>query len=296
MEDQIYKKILFTDKEVGFACTLCQSFERSTLYPVKRHIIQAHFGHAVDFNGSGLWPNCRIPFCKNWCVESKRGHYHCFHCDNIFQSRSRFIDHLSRIPSTNIADPPVLELLKEATDSKEQPIVDTDNEKSKKEVSGDPPVLELSKEATDSKEQPIVDTDSEKSKKKVSGVKVDCTTCGKIMLKKNLQKHINSQHLSNMKCVTREWHHRGSCIDQDHGLYLVSENMSGVQHPIHVQKFIIPGRTPILFCEATKCQERAAAHGISGMGNFECDHLLSTQYLYTTPVNLDTDFLDGLVE
>jgi hypothetical protein len=243
MEDQIYKKFLFTDKEVGFACTLCQSFERSTLYPVKRHIIQAHFGHAVDFNGSGLWPNCRIPFCKNWCVESKRGHYHCFHCDNIFQSRSRFIDHLSKIPSTNIADPPVLELSKEATDSKKQPIADTDNEKSKKEV---------------------------------SGVKVDCTTCGKIMLKKNLQNHINSHHLSNMKSVTREWHHGGSCIDQ---VDLVSKNMSGVQHPIHVQKFIIPGRTPILFCEATKCQERAAAHGISGLGDFECDHLLLTQYL-----------------
>ena len=32
------------------------------------------------------------------------------------------------------------------------------------------------------------------------------------------------------------------------------------------------------------------------MGNFECDHLLSTQYLHTTPVNLDTDVLDGLVE
>ena len=64
----------------------------------------------------------------------------------------------------------------------------------------DPPVLELSKEATDSKKQPIVNTDNDKSKKKVSGVKVDCTTCGKIMLKKNLQKHINSQYLSNMKC------------------------------------------------------------------------------------------------
>lgn len=44
--------------------------------------------------------------------------------------------------------------------------------------------------------------------------------CGKMMSKKNLQKHIDSQHSSNMKCVTRECHHRGSCIDQDNGLYL----------------------------------------------------------------------------
>ena len=80
-------------------------------------------------------------------------------------------------------------------------------------------------------------------------------------------------------------------------MYLVSENMSGVQHPIHVQKLIIPGRTPILFCESKKCQDSFNAHGIAGIEHFECDHLLSTPFFNCMePIELDTCVLYDLVE
>ena len=126
--------------------------------------------------------------------------------------------------------------------------------------------------------------------------KVCCTECGKYMWKKNLETHKRNIHLKNNKGISERRYHRGSCIHPENGIFLISGQLSGVQHPIHVQKCLVPGKKPAMFCEFKGCAYLKAVSSMSGQSSFECDHLLSTQFLKCSePVTLDPAALDHLV-
>jgi len=226
-QDQFTNEYL-SIKEGAFVCTLCQSFKRPAPYPVKRHIIQVHFGHSVEFNGNKFWPNCNVPICKKWCTSNKRGHYHCFHCTKIFPERARLVAHFQQLSDDKSVNTAVIDSVK--TELVDIPKVTelTDDITYQPEMQP-AKVTELTDDIT---YQPDMQPAEIKKTFGTGSNKISCATCHKLILKKNIKKHY-TLHVSKERCVSKEWHHRGSCIDQEQGLYLVNETMSGVQHPIH---------------------------------------------------------------
>ena len=73
----------------------------------------------------------------------------------------------------------------------------------------------------------------------------------------------------------------GSCIDKDHGIYLVSKNIYGLRTPVHVQKLTGVFKSS-LFCGFKVCEVQKTVQSISGNVSYECDHLLAVSNLITT--------------
>ena len=130
----------------------------------------------------------------------------------------------------------------------------------------------------------------------INSKKIRCEFCNLEVWKKNLKKHVERCH-TDSSTRSSERVHQGSCIDPENGIFLVSETLTGIQYPVHVQKYVAPGKTSRLFCESRSCQNKATACGISGIVNFECDHLLSVSQMNKSApeVDLNIGALNDLV-
>ena len=95
MDSERYEEFMSRNEEGYYVCNLCHDFKRTTKFPLKRHINQAHLNHEVTFKGNASWPERNIVLCKQLCA--KLAHFHCFHCTKIFISKERFISHLETL-------------------------------------------------------------------------------------------------------------------------------------------------------------------------------------------------------
>ena len=126
--------------------------------------------------------------------------------------------------------------------------------------------------------------------------KVQCEQCDHPpMHRKNLKTHCKRKHEAIQSPVPDA--HNGVCVDKNHGIYLVSESRTGVQHPIHVQKLWRTNSVAKVFCESRKCMVDKTISDQSGNPNFECVHLRSVSTCSSfTEVDLDVGMLDTLVD
>ena len=76
--------------------------------------------------------------------------------------------------------------------------------------------------------------------------------------------------------------HNVICIDRKLVMFLVAENISGVQYPVHVQKLIGGNCPPKIICESKRCVADKLVNGMSGEPTFECSHLASISNLAST--------------
>ena len=67
---------------------------------------------------------------------------------------------------------------------------------------------------------------------------------------------------------------RTLCVDANRGLYLVSQTLRGVAHPIHVQKITLSGKSASM-CELSNCIDAKRAVGQILRPSYECDHMQS---------------------
>jgi hypothetical protein len=120
-----------------------------------------------------------------------------------------------------------------------------------------------------------------------------CTECGKVVLKKNLRRHVQRQHRSEvssnmLSCVL---------VDKMHGIFMCAKNMQGSLYPVHVQLKLTAGVQEV-FCEDSECQEAVRVAGRCNFAVFQCPHLKSAAFasvLPDSPHLLDA-ILCGLVD
>ena len=138
------------------------------------------------------------------------------------------------------------------------------------------------------------------SKVKVSTTpesRVKRDVCFLELLSKNLARHKRTVHSKATKHINQDRHHRAVCVDASRGLYLVSQTLRGVAHPIHVQKITLPENSASI-CELSKCLDVKKTAARSFRPSFECDHVQSVCYAesYLPNVKLRDDSLDCLVK
>ena len=127
--------------------------------------------------------------------------------------------------------------------------------------------------------------------------RVKCDVCFLELPSKNLARHKRTVHSKSSKHINQDRHHRAVCADGSRGLYLVSQTLRGVVHPILVQTITLP-RNSASICELTKCFDVKKNQVRSFRPSFEYDHVQSVCYAesYLPNVKLRDDSLDCLVK
>ena len=88
--------------------------------------------------------------------------------------------------------------------------------------------------------------------------------CSIMMYKKNLKTHMERKH--GTRKIAHQ--HSGICIDRNLVMFLVAENISGAQYPVHVQKLIGGNCPPKIICESKRCVADKLVNGMSGNPTF----------------------------
>ena len=270
-----YVEVVEGDERM-FHCQLCMDFKRNELTSVNMHVKKYHFNHSFQQDG---W---RMFLCKRGCY--KGIHYHCYHCEELFYRKDRFQKHLANILGSSLSASLAIPSAETTT------------------VTQAVPLTTISSEAVvrTSTTTAIAATDSTTTAKPSAAVtkKMKCPVCNLEVTKKHYKTHYYNKHVKEgEKGISRERYHHGSCIDVDNGIFLVSGTLKGVQHLVHVQKYTMGSKSTSMFCESKACEHVNAAVGILGKTSFECDHLLSVQYLKSSePVHLHGSTLEYLVQ
>ena len=111
--------------------------------------------------------------------------------------------------------------------------------------------------------------------------KVDCHQCGKPVRSDGMKRHIASQHTENkgVSKINPKHYLDGICINSSAGIFLVREHWKGVISPVHVQKLTSTTISQIVHCSAKSCEVVRVAALRSELSSYECEHLLSIQYI-----------------
>ena len=124
------------------------------------------------------------------------------------------------------------------------------------------------------------------------GKRAPCPICKRIILARNVARHIMTQHPSEPKYpdyVSNHTYLECYLIDIASGIYLVKGNTNGNANPIHVRKDIQIGRgISSIMCEDQLCRMASAASARHLASSYECEHLQSTRY-YTEPMYIELD-------
>ena len=117
------------------------------------------------------------------------------------------------------------------------------------------------------------------------------------LLARNLPRHKRVIHSGKSPSIDKGRHHRALCIGGTSDMYLVSKNLKGPGHPIHVQKRTFLGNA-VSTCELSDCLNVKQAAARSFLPSFECDHILSVAFAdsYFLSVTLKDESLTNLVE
>lgn len=87
-------------------------------------------------------------------------------------------------------------------------------------------------------------------------------------------------HTKSSKVISHNRHHRVVGVDASRGVYLLSQSLRGVPHPIHVQKLTLSGNSASM-CEHSNCLDGKKVAARSLMPSFECDHVQSVAYVHS---------------
>ena len=247
-------------KDGGYVCLLCQDYKPQVYSIIIRHWEQKHKNHSIEFQGKSIY------LCKKLC--RVRGHYHCIcGCGVTFNKKAKLIDHIAELRSAKCSE----EIT--STTSKDKSSTAKEATSSLKDISFSPNCSEVTSK----------DADYTGSAIEINGA-AQCPQCALVLLKKNMKTHIRRAHEPKDGVDIKRY--AGSCVDAIHGIYLVSEKLSGVGYPIHVQKFILGNNPSALFCESKMCEYRKIISGVSGIPSYECDHLRSVHF-YQPPLKFE---------
>ena len=100
--------------------------------------------------------------------------------------------------------------------------------------------------------QQYIYTMDSKVKSGATESRVKCDLCCLELLSKNLACHKRTIHTTSSKVISHNRHHLVVGVDASRGVYLVSQTLRGVPHPIHVQKITLPGNSASM-CELSTC-------------------------------------------
>ena len=111
--------------------------------------------------------------------------------------------------------------------------------------------------------QQYIYTMGSKVKSGATESRVKCDLCCLELLSKNLARHKRTIHTTSSKVISHNRHHLVVGVDASRGVYLVSQTLRGVPHPIHVQKITLPGNSASM-CELSTCLDakKAAARSL----------------------------------
>lgn len=99
-----------------------------------------------------------------------------------------------------------------------------------------------------------------------------CDTCGHVMLRKNISRHMRDVHKSS---VTNDI--LPAClVSASEGLFMVSQSCAGNQHPLHVQ-LCVSASSQTISCESKGCIEASKAYSRGSVSSFCCKHILAAQ-------------------
>ena len=266
VDPNIKYDLYFEEIEGHYKCLYCANTVNKFKSEIERHINKCHINHSV------FHKNERIILCKKLC-KSKRSHYHCScGCDKIYDKKDRIKAHLDKI-------------LKPGNITKKS---------SGRSENDEPSVSSCENEEPSVNDNSNSNIDFEVAN---PGNKIKCTVadCKLILYKRNLKTHMERFHNQNSKKNIKSY--VGSCIDKDHGIYLVSKNIRGLRTPVHVQKLTGVFKSS-LFCGFKECEVQKTVQSISGNVSYECDHLLAVSNLTTCsqPVMNEAALDDLIVE
>lgn len=124
-----------------------------------------------------------------------------------------------------------------------------------------------------------------------------CPHCSAVMLKKNLNIHIQRKHSDHNQDVSMQSNLYGVCIDMFNGVYAVQKSGNGFSVPVHVQRKTW-GKEYQLKCDLQECWENQQLASSSEQHTFSlCEHLSSLDYCCETVFEelLDPSVLDEMV-
>lgn len=112
-------------------------------------------------------------------------------------------------------------------------------------------------------------------------VRERCPMCNVLMNKRNIRKHIDRKHTSQVLDVNAKHHLISECIDEVNGIYSVQKTFHGHSVPLHVQNKTW-GENHRVSCESQECQVNMDLAWRSGMKAYRCVHLRSVTYCTNT--------------
>lgn len=212
----------------------------------------------VFFSGGIIVP-CMMKKCISTAKNTRYGHYHCY-CGKILSRKRTMNSHIMRTHKHAAAQ--------------------TDNDGT----------------STESEVEHVPVVSKEKNTSKIPHGQSSCPFCGKVMLKRNLNRHIKSVHKDK---IDKEWDYSytGTIVDVQKGLYIVAKNKGGSLFPLHVQCHT-SSTTQTIVCEDKKCQAAMDVCGRSSVGYYQCPHVQAVPNANhsLTRVCLQDSSLEELVE